>query len=115
MNRALHTHRFTVRLQHSLPAEPYPEVRHGHSCDIEISLDRPFTPSDVEVIREKAVAPLDGNVLNKLLSQATGERLVDWLFGELQSSGLGKALQAVAIQETPKNRFLSSHNALFLG
>lgn len=115
MNNVLHTHRFTVRLQHSLPAEPYPEIRHGHSCDIEVSLDRPFSANDVDVIWEKVVQPLDGNVLNKILHQATGERLVDWIFGELEASGLGTTLQAVAIQETPKNRFISAREPLFLG
>lgn len=115
MKTVTYTHRFTVRVQHKLTQEPYPEIHHGHACDVEITLNRPFSREDVSLIWDKVIRPLDGNVLNEILNQATGERLVDWIFRELEMSILAKALQAVALQETPKNRFISGQGPLLLG
>ena len=115
MKTAIHTQRFVLRVQHRLTQQPYPEIHHGHSCDVEVSLNRAYTAEDAKVITAKVIAPLDGHLLNEILAQATGERLVDWIFRELEGSILGSSLQAVAIQETPKNRFVASRSPLFLG
>lgn len=105
------TKRFTARVQHHLTA--LKEGRHGHSCGIEVSLTRPFEPGDCDRIEELVIALLDGKDLNPLFKTPSGENIVEWIFSEIHRVYTSD-LVGVALQETSKNRFLSSRNRIFL-
>ncbi len=115
MRKITFTKRFVARVQHRLVQVPYPEVRHGHACKIEITLSKAWEQQFIELVRQYILQYLDGQLLNDTLPVATGENLVEWIFTELEKSVLGKDLLGVCVQETLKNRFVSSRNHLLVG
>lgn len=108
----LFTRRFFFRAQHRLIQGHHPEVKHGHEYSLEITLLQNFSTTDISTVAA-IVDKLDGKMLNETLPEGTissGENITEWIDGELRRTILGKYLQGVALQETPKNRFVSGRS-----
>ncbi len=108
MARVISTRRYSFRSLHSLPALPYPEQLHGHQYFVEISLEGSGHLELDSFVEEQIVAVLDGQNLDLFLKPPTGENLVEWIERRLLSSALAAKIVGVALQETLKNRFVSS-------
>ena len=103
MSRWVYTKRFTVRPMHHLSS--LKEGLHGHSCQLEISLSKPFDSLKLKTIHSLIVEPLDGRILNDIIPQPTGEEIVAWVCRRLRDSHLAPEFVGLALQETAKNRF----------
>ena len=103
------TRRFYFQAVHSLTKGSHCENTHGHGYFLEITA-RELTPLELDkVYREKIEPHVHGRRLSKELEPSTGEHLVDWIHERLDETPLKKNILAVALQETRKNRFVSSH------
>lgn len=93
---------------HALNTGVHRERRHGHEYGLEVSFQGcTIAAMDAEV--ETAIlSEVHGRELKSPLDPATGEVLVEWIHSRLQRGPLGDFVRAVAIQETRKNRFVSS-------
>jgi 6-pyruvoyl-tetrahydropterin synthase len=100
------TRRYSFQSIHCLPA--LGEGKHGHDFKLELC----FAGTSVELadktFKEKIEPQVHGRDLSELLDAPTGEALVQWIHKELLRSPLGPFLLGVALQETPKNRYISS-------
>lgn len=105
------TQRFTFRGVHQLTMGPHRESRHGHQYFLEIS----SLPEDVSavrsVIKNELLPLLDGKDLLNIVASPTGEELVEWIHNQIKELGLGGNVLGVGLQETAKNRFVSSKTA----
>ncbi len=97
------TRRYAFQAVHKL--DSIGERMHGHEYFLEVT----FTGSVDEA--DRAVAPvlkrLHGRELS-FIEPATGERIVDWIHEQIALP----SLKAVALQETRKNRFISTKSGL---
>jgi len=100
------TRRYMFQAMHRL--EALNEGKHGHHFYLELC----FAGASVELAdacyREVIEPRVHGRDLGELLENPTGEELVQWIHKELLRSRLGPFLLGVALQETPKNRYVSS-------
>jgi 6-pyruvoyl-tetrahydropterin synthase len=113
------TRSFTFRCVHELNSGPRREVRHGHEYKLEVTWRAADvdTDSDVDVVAASVSDAVLGLVLNKLdrhdltglIEPATGEVIVEWIHTQLRDT---PGIVAIAIQETLKNRFISSGSDL---
>lgn len=103
MSRTIYTKSFLIRPLHHLTF--LKEGLHGHSCNLEISLDCPFNRENSKQLYDLVITPLDGRLINSLLESPTGESIVTWVFSEIKKSPLKTHLCGVALQETLNNRF----------
>lgn len=102
-----HTRRYLFQAIHSL--EALGEGRHGHHVYLEISFGPNGTIETADRCYSKFIAPrLHGCDVAEVVQPPTGENIVEWIHNELLNSPLGPDLVGVAIQETGKNRFISS-------
>ena len=100
------TRRYSFQSVHALHVGVHRERRHGHQYFLEVS----FSGCEVSQVDSEIggiLSRLHGFELTGELEPATGEHLVEWIHSRL-SPGLGSHLKAVALQETRKNRFISS-------
>ena len=99
------TRRYSFQSVHALHLGLHKERRHGHQYFLEVSFSNcPTEPVDTQVGR--VLARLHGHELKGELEPATCEHLVEWIHARLLELRL--SLRAVALQETRKNRFVSS-------
>lgn len=101
------TRRYSFQSVHSLNSGALKERLHGHHYHLEIT----FTGRDInevdEWIENQLLAKVHGVEL-KELQPSTGENIVNWIHDELLKTFLAPRLKAVALQETRKNRFIST-------
>lgn len=100
------TRRYSFQAVHQLPA--LGEGKHGHSFQLEVCFAGTTIELADKVFKERIESKVHGRDLSELLSVATGEALVQWIHKELLLSPLGPFVLGVALQETPKNRYISS-------
>lgn len=104
------TRRFSFRGVHSLNTGTHREKLHGHQYFLEVSFHG-CAAKDMEAeVEARILRPLDAHDITRLVAPATGEVLVEWIDEQLRASGLGPNLVGVALQETKKNRFVSSRS-----
>lgn len=102
------TRRYVFQSVHSLPEVS--EGKHGHHFYLEISYGAGVSPALADKSFHEWIEPhLHGREV-KVVSPPTGEKIVEWIHGELLKSPIGSHLVAVALQETEKNRYLSSRS-----
>jgi hypothetical protein len=106
------TRRYHFQSVHSLTTGLHREIEHGHGFGLEVSFLGGVEPARVDaIVREKILSVLHARNLNSVLSPATGEVLVEWAHARLlDSPELSPFLRAVCLQETRKNRFVSSRS-----
>lgn len=100
------TRRYMFQSVHHLDAVD--EGLHGHHFYLEICFAGTSVAVADEVYHEKIAPQVHGRNLNELLVNPTGEELVQWIHKELLRSKLGPFVLGVAVQETAKNRYVSS-------
>lgn len=105
MARVVLTRRYSFHAVHSL--KNHLEKRHGHHYTLEVSF-RPGVDWSVvdQCVRITVITPLHAHEITQI-DPATGENIVNWIHSQLFNTKLGPYLEAVAIQETAKNRFIS--------
>lgn len=104
------TRRFLFRSVHSLQSGPRKERRHGHQYYLEVTTTGDSWSID-GLVREKILKALDGRDLTGFIEPATGEVLVEWIHDQLNRVTIPDSqVLAVALQETRKNRFVSSNS-----
>jgi len=99
---------FAFRAVHSLSVGTHKESTHGHRYLIEVSSLIGAEQKVFEAVLQHILPCLEGRDLAKLVSIATGEVLVEWIHNQLNHLGHGSSVLGVALQETRKNRFVSS-------
>ncbi len=101
------TRRYVFQSVHRLPAVH--EAKHGHHFYLELTY-RDVDPELADRSYREFVEPeLHGREI-RVVTPPTGEKIVEWIHERLLSSPLGPHLLAVALQETEKNRYLSSRS-----
>lgn len=100
------TRRYSFQALHQLNA--LGEGKHGHDFHLEICFAGTTIECADKVFNEVLKPRLQGRDLGEFLDVPTGEMLVQWIHKELLRSPLGPFVLGVALQETPKNRFISS-------
>ncbi len=104
------------RACHQLTAGSHIEAVHGHHYRIEVTTQSGL--NDPEFIyqwtRENVVAVLDRRNLAHQFKTSTGECLVEWIDTKLRQSPFGESVVGVFLQETLKNRFVSSRTESYL-
>lgn len=102
------TRRYFFQSVHALVAGSRIESLHGHGYHLEVtSIDS--SPDEIDEVYEQSIEPwLHGKHLKDELQPSTGEHLVDWIHQQFLKSDLKDRIKAVALQETAKNRFVSS-------
>ena len=108
------TRRFSFRSVHSLNNGVHREKIHGHQYFLEVSSYACLHEEVAAVVESKILPQLDGHDLTPLLPSATGEIIVEWIHARLLEEGLGTKVLGVALQETRKNRFVSSRSNVHL-
>ena len=107
------TKRFRLRGVHSLFDRNHQEPRHGHEYWLEVSWKSPSMAVNElsTLVNTLIVDPWDArNWANKNLLQASGELLVEEFDRLLRESEAGSFLMGVQLQETSKNKFISSNS-----
>jgi len=102
------TRRYSFKSVHALHVGLHRERKHGHEYDLEVTFAGADTRAVDEQVEALILARVHGHELTGELEPATGEVLVDWIHAELLRSPLSVCVLAVALQETRKNRFVSS-------
>ena len=108
------TRRFSFRSVHSLNIGAHREKFHGHQYFLEVSTYACPHEEVAAVVLSKILPRLDGHDLTPLMPVATGEAIVEWIHSALIDEGLGTKVLGVALQETRKNRFVSSRSNVHL-
>jgi 6-pyruvoyl-tetrahydropterin synthase len=104
------TRSFVFRCVHALNSGPRREVRHGHEYKLEVTWVMGAVAGSVaDSVTESVLNRLDRHDLTGLIEPATGEVIVEWIHAQLSNV---PGVVAVAIQETRKNRFISSRSDL---
>lgn len=102
-----YTRRYVFQSLHHLPS--LGEGKHGHHMHLELSFSK-VRAEVVDQIYATELAPeLHGREIS-VVSPATGENIVEWIHERLLETSLGPHLHAVAIQETDKNRYISTRS-----
>jgi 6-pyruvoyl-tetrahydropterin synthase len=102
------THRtlcYRFRSVHQLDSGPQREQRHGHEYRLEVTSELTSTETLDRGVKSLILPALDKKDLTGVISPATGEVIVEWIESKLREL---PGLVAVAVQETRKNRFISS-------
>lgn len=102
------TRRYSFKSVHALHVGVHRERTHGHEYNLEVTFAGAPAHAVDEQVEALVSAQLHGRELGGELDPATGEVLVDWVHRKLVSGPLASCVLAVAIQETRKNRFVSS-------
>lgn len=106
MGELIWTRRYPFQSVHALHAGAVVERAHGHQYFLEVSFEgRDIDGADS--IIEKLVSHLHATEITEV-NPSTGEMIVEWIDAQLRSGPLSPRLRAVALQETRKNRFVSS-------
>lgn len=104
--RVTHTRRYVFQSVHRLNA--LNEGKHGHHFYLELS----FKTGNIELadqcFKDYVATKLHAKEIP--IAPASGENIAEWIHNELLRSPLGPDLVAVALQETDKNRYLSSRS-----
>lgn len=106
MGELIWTRRYPFQSVHALHAGAVVERAHGHQYFLEVS----FSERDVDgadLVVEKLISQLHATEITEV-NPSTGEMIVEWIDSQLRSGPLAPRLRAVALQETRKNRFVSS-------
>ena len=104
------TRRYMFQSTHKLGS--LQEGKHGHHFYLEVIFQgAPVALAD-QCYHEKIEARVHGKDLSEVADPPTGEMLAQWIHKQLLVSPLGKHLLGVAVQETPKNRYISSMTEL---
>lgn len=102
------TRRFYFQSVHALVSGEHREKTHGHGYFLEITA-RDLTPLELDRVYHAQIEPhVHGRRLAKELEPSTGEHLVDWIHDRLNETPFKKNILAVSLQETRKNRFVST-------
>ena len=102
------TRSYWFKSVHALHVGLHRERTHGHEYGLEVSF-RGCPAADVDAEVAVSVMPsLHGRELGGELNPATGEVLVEWIHRRLLAGPLAAHILAVCLQETRKNRFVSS-------
>lgn len=111
MNR---TRRFRLRGVHFLYDPQYSEPKHGHEYRLEVTVDAKIPDEIVRATVDRLILKgWDQKDWSKSgLLQASGELLVEKFDSILRSSEIGAYLVSVELQETFKNRFISSSSKI---
>lgn len=111
------TRRYRFQAVHSLYIGIYRELKHGHDFYLEITVDllnsslRDLVADLDGFVNDSVLPDVHGRELNRFLEPATGENLTEWIHNRLLTcEKLRHQIKAVAIQETRKNRFISSQS-----
>lgn len=91
---------------HALHAGAVVERAHGHQYFLEVSFDGRDVDGADSII-ENLVSRLHATEITEI-NPSTGEMIVEWIDTQLRNGPLAPRLRAVALQETRKNRFVSS-------
>ena len=83
------------------------EKRHGHQYFLEVSFRTRAIDQVDEEVKRQILQAFHGHEF-PATPQATGENLVECIHEALAQTAIGPLICAVALQETRKNRFLSS-------
>lgn len=120
MGRLTWTRRYSFQSVHLLESGALRERRHGHRYFLEVTFSGREVNAVDEVVEREVLRKLHGHEVLEI-HPSTGENIVEWIDSVLRdalegagggtSSGAGKIL-AVALQETRKNRFISSRSEL---
>lgn len=102
------TRRYSFKSVHALHVGLHRERTHGHEYNLEVTFSGASVASVDEQVEALILSHVHGHELSGELDPATGEILVEWAHRELAKSALSKNILAVALQETRKNRFVSS-------
>lgn len=128
MSFATLTRRFKIRAMHNLNNPDLSDSEnerlygmcfrtHGHDYQVMVTIEAPIDPSTGIIIsrdvidtqvREKIIGKLEGQMLNDLYPNTSGEALSYILFELLKNEFAPAKLKALTIQETRKNWFGSS-------
>jgi 6-pyruvoyl-tetrahydropterin synthase len=108
------TKRYSFRSVHSLNTGLHREQLHGHEYFVEVTLRAPDFKAADAVLEEQVLSRLHARDLSAVIAPATGEVLVEWIHARLNETPLAPALLGVALQETRKNRFVSSDSNVHL-
>jgi len=107
--------RFRFQSVHSLNTGFHRERKHGHDYILEVYFSPEITLKLHSFVSETLLPRLHGRDLNSVVHPATGEKLVEWIHEQIRSRDeLAIGVHAVALQETTKNRFVSSASELDL-
>lgn len=104
MGELIWTRRYPFASVHRLADER----RHGHQYYLEVSVSGRDLNSVDRAVAQEVLERFDGREIS-VEPQATGEVLVETIHARL-ADVLGARLRAVALQETRKNRFVSSRS-----
>ncbi|MBX3022287.1 MAG: hypothetical protein KF799_11495 [Bdellovibrionales bacterium] len=102
------TRRYSFKSVHALHVGLHRERTHGHEYALEVSFENHSASAVDEAVESLVLKRLHGHELGGELDPATGEVLVEWIHRRLRNSTVGLAIVGVALQETRKNRFVSS-------
>lgn len=100
------TRRYPFQAVHALSVGLHRERKHGHDYAVEVSFTDVAIARVDQLVFERVIGHLHAKELKGEVDPATGEVLVEWIHQQLLE--LGSNLKAVALQETRKNRFISS-------
>ncbi len=104
------TRRYMFQSTHQLGS--LQEGKHGHHFYLELTFaGAPVALAD-QFYRERIEPKVHERDLSEVADPPTGEMLAQWIHKQLLLSPLGKHLIGVAVQETPKNRYISSMTEL---
>lgn len=102
------TRRYFFQSVHALTEGARIESTHGHGYHLEITGEN-VSPDEIDAVYEELIQPrLHGKRLVGELEPSTGEHIVDWIHDQLLKSAVADRVRGVALQETAKNRFVSS-------
>ncbi len=128
MSFATLTRRFKIRAMHNLNNPDLSDSEnerlygqcfrtHGHDYQVMVTIEAPIDPSSGIIfsrdvidtrVKEKIIKKLEGQMLNDLYPNTSGEALSFILFELLKNEFAPAKLKALTIQETRKNWFGSS-------
>ncbi len=101
------TSRYVFQSVHRLPAVN--ENKHGHHFYLELSYRGADKAVADQSYREFVEPHFHGREV-RVVEPPTGEKMVEWIHAQLLKSPLAPFLVAVALQETEKNRYISSRS-----
>ncbi len=122
------TRRYKIRAMHNLNNPDLSDAEnerlygmcfrtHGHDYQVMVTIEAPIDPSTGIIfsrdvidtrVQEKIIRKLEGQMLNDLYPNTSGEALSFILFDLLKNEFAPAKLRALTIQETRKNWFGSS-------
>lgn len=99
------TRRYSFQSVHSLDVGVMRERKHGHRYHLEITFGSRDINRIDKIVESAVLQRLHGREVLEI-HPSTGENIVEWIDKTLRAEGAD--ILAVALQETRKNRFVSS-------